>query len=590
MSEHATLTADRRQADAETGRPVDPAALVSVRGLRVVDPAGSPVVDGVDLDVRPGESVALVGESGAGKTLTVKAVAGLLPTGVTIADGTVLFDGAPLPDPASPDFRTRVRPHVGYVFQDPMVALHPLQTTFRQISDAVDPDRSLPAAERNRRTWELFDLVALKDPETTARKIPSELSGGMCQRVVIAIAVARRPRLLVADEPTTALDVTVQAQILDLLTDLRTRLGAALLLVSHDLGLVARYAQRVNVFRDGQIVESGETTSILQAPEQEYTRSLLASTPLLSSPRPNEALLATFEAARSGGPGPDDDVVLEGTALTKSFPATRRGKARATVVSDVSVRALAGEAVGIVGESGSGKSTLVNLLAGVLRPDSGLVTIDGTPAWGTEGRVRVPFGLGGPRRALGSRRARAQVAARARRAAQLAFQDAWGSLDPFLSVADSIAEPLRVEGRLEAAAREDAVASLLAEVGLARELGDRLPSELSGGQRQRAGIARALALDPRILFADEPVSALDVSVQARIVDLLARLQRDRGTTLVLVSHDLAVVRLLTSYLYVMRDGRVVEEGPTSQVVANPQHPFTVELVRSIPGSPAAPSC
>lgn len=545
----STVLAGTSQPSTDRDGPPIPPAVAEVTGLRLADGTGAIVVDDVSLSIGAGRTLAIVGESGSGKTLTVKAIAGLLPRGIRQLAGDIRFGGVTAPVPGSSRHRRTVRRRIGYVFQDPMVALNPLQPVFGQLAEAVDPDRALPRADRNRRVWALLESVRLPDLEATARKLPGELSGGMCQRVVIAMAIAREPALIIADEPTTALDVTVQAQILSLLRDLRDDLRAALVLISHDIGVVAEHADDLVVMRDGHVVDRGGVTGLINDSSVPYTRTLIRNTPTLTSPRPNEPLLTQAVDLRVRPEGPAS--ILEGTDLVKRYGARH-------AVDGVSLKVLTGESVGLVGESGSGKTTVVNILTGLTTPDSGVVRVDGAPA------------------RYGGRDARNR-----RSAVQLAFQDAWGSFDPYASILDSISEPLAVHGVDRRQRRKNALA-LLDEVGLPARLARRRPHELSGGQRQRAGIARALALDPSVLIADEPVSALDVTIQAHIIELLARLQRERQMSLLVVSHDLAVVRQLTSYLYVMDRGQVVEEGLTDDLVGRPRHDFTRRLVASVP--------
>ncbi|MCB8913407.1 ABC transporter ATP-binding protein [Rhodococcus rhodochrous] len=534
---------------------------VRVHDLVLSAATGERLVDEVSLQVSSGHTLALVGESGSGKSLTAGALAGLLPNGVHHTAGEILVDGEPTPSPGSEAYRTQVRGRIGFVFQDPMVALNPVLTVFRQIAEAVDPDRQLRPQQRAARVWELLEQVGLPDPTTVATKLPGELSGGMCQRVVIAIAIARRPDLLVADEPTTALDVTVQAQILTLLDRLRDELGAALILISHDLEVVAGHADDVLVLQAGRMVEQGPVDDVIGAPRRDYTRSLVAASPRLDSPRPNQHLF-TLAA---------DDRPVDCARIAALEVSTHYRGAPRPALDAVFVHALPGEAVGLVGGSGSGKSTLLSHLAGLTTPDRGRILLDGQPVWTPRRRLRP--------RTPAERRAAAQL----RRSVQLVFQDSWGSLDPYLSIGDSIDQPLIVAGtsRPDRARR---IKELFDEVELPARLATRRPHELSGGQRQRAVIARALATDPEVLLADEPVSALDVTIQARIVELLARLQRERAMTMIVVSHDLAVIRLLTSYAYVLDGGRVVEQNDTDRLVTAPTHPFTRRLVDSVPGA------
>ena len=525
-----------------------PEQVLAVSDLRVTTTGGRELLRGVDLQVARGERLGLVGESGSGKSLTVRAITRLLPLGVVRTAGSVRLLDRETTGLAPEAFRAEVRRRVGFVFQDPMTALNPRLTAGRQLGDAVDPGHRLGRQERTGRAHALLERVGLPDPALVASRYPWELSGGMSQRVVIAMAVAQDPVLIVADEPTTALDVTVQHRVLALLDRLVTELGAALLLISHDLGVVREHADRVAVMQRGGVVEQGRVTDLVRAPVHPHTRELLAATPTIATPRAEFPI----EIATAGGRD-RSRAVISGDGLHKSFSGS-------TAVDGVDLFALGAESVGIVGESGSGKSTVLNLLLGLERADAGRVEIGGRQVWAGERKAdRL-----------------------ARRSAALVFQDSWGALDPYLSVRDSVAQPLRRDRTLTRNERLRRVDSVVDEVGLPRAVAARRPHELSGGQRQRVGIARALVAGPSVLLADEPVSSLDVTIQARIIELLLRLQRERGLALVTVSHDLAVVRLLTNYTYVMERGRVVEHGPTTALIADPQHSTTQALVASIP--------
>jgi peptide/nickel transport system ATP-binding protein len=414
---------------------------------------------------------------------------------------------------------------------------------------------------------EVLDRVGIPDAARRARSRPHEFSGGMRQRALIAMALACEPALLIADEPTTALDVTVQAQVLDLLHDLRTETGMGLLLVTHDVGVAAESVDEVLVMRHGRAVEHGRVATVLGAPERPYTRELLAAVPRLDAPRteaaaPGEAVLEAPREAVLEAPGEvvleasgevvleaSGEVVLEARGLGRAFG---RGKRTVTAVDDVSLTLRRGETLGIVGESGSGKTTLGRMLVGLLEPTAGSITFDGRPHTGVNPAV------------------------------QMVFQDPVSSLNPRRSVGESVADPLRARGERDEGRVRARVGELLERVGLEAAHQDRYPHEFSGGQRQRIGIARALAADPRVIVCDEPVSALDVTTQAHVVSLLGALQRELGLALVFVAHDLAVVRRVSDRVAVMRRGRVVEEGPADEVYASPRDPYTRQLLAAVP--------
>ena len=513
-------------------------SLLAVEGFSVRFGAKA-VVDGVSFTVDRGETVALVGESGSGKSLTALSVLRLLPPGAATSGGIVL-DGTDVAT-ASPDKLRDIRGRVaGMVFQEPMTSLNPLHRIGRQVGEAMAlhgrrPTRAAIVA--------LLDSCGFPGAATRLDALPHQLSGGQRQRVMIAMALANDPALLIADEPTTALDVTIQAQILDLLAAQKTKRGLALLLISHDLGVVRRYADRVCVMKDGQIVEQGKATTIFTHPQHSYTKMLIAAEP---SGQP-EAL------PRNAKP------LMTGSDIRVAF-AGRRGllrRAAATVlaVDGVSIDISEGETVGLVGESGSGKSTM------------GLALLRLVPATG-----RVAF-AGEDLQTL------SPTELRHRRAGmQIVFQDPYGSLSPRMTVGDLVSEGLSVHERLKPADRTARVATALAEVGLPADALGRYPHEFSGGQRQRIAIARALVLQPRLLILDEPTSALDRSVQAQIVDLLRQLQRRHGLAYLFISHDLAVVRALAHRIVVLRAGRVVEQGPADALFAAPREPYTRALM------------
>ncbi|MDX5361670.1 MAG: ABC transporter ATP-binding protein [Alphaproteobacteria bacterium] len=523
------------------------AALLSVEDLGVAfrgEHGEVTAVEGASFDVRAGETVALVGESGSGKSVTALSVLGLLPKSARHPAGSIVFKGEQLLGAGDATLR-RVRGNeISIVFQEPMTSLNPLHTIEKQIGEILAVHKGLEGPAARARILELLDQVGIKDPETRLASYPHQLSGGQRQRVMIAMALANEPDLLIADEPTTALDVTVQAQILELLKRLQAEQGLAILLITHDLGIVRKMAQRVNVMQGGRIVEQGETARVFDAPEHPYTRHLLAAEP-------------------KGMPhaGADDaPVVIAGEDVKVWFP-IRRGLLRRTVghikaVDGIDISVRAGRTVGVVGESGSGKTTLGLALLRLL-PSQGPISYLGKRIDG--------FSL------ADLRRLRAEM--------QIVFQDPYGALSPRMTVGDIVAEGLDVHyAKLKGEERRQRIADALTEVGLEAHMADRYPHEFSGGQRQRIAIARAMILKPKLVVLDEPTSALDMSVQAQIVDLLRDLQRRHDLAYVFISHDLKVVRALADHVIVMKDGKVVESGPADAVFDEPQTGYTKALM------------
>ncbi|MFF2775372.1 dipeptide ABC transporter ATP-binding protein [Streptomyces sp. NPDC058052] len=540
-----------------------PDVLLAVRNLTITYGARAapvPAVRGVDLTVRAGDVLALVGESGSGKSTTAHAVLGLLPPGARVDSGTIRYEGTDLAGADEAVLRAHRGRAIGLVPQDPAVSLNPVQRVGSQVAEVLllhglAPDRRTALD----RAAELLGEAGLDRPRERARQYPHELSGGMRQRVLIAIALAARPRLLVADEPTSALDVTVQRTILDHLDTLTRTSGTAVLLITHDLGVAADRARRIAVMARGRIVETGPTHEVLTAPRHPYTRSLLAAAPAFAPAR------RTLPAAVRSAGRPD---LLTAENLVKEYPRRRSGPGGppAPAVDGVSLRIARGETLALVGESGSGKSTTARLLLRLTTPTAGRITFDGQDVT----RLRGPA-----LRAL-------------RRRLQIVYQNPYTSLDPRLPVAEIVAEPLRafrVAGRAERARR---AAELIDRVHLPAAVARRRPSELSGGQRQRVAVARALALRPDLVVCDEPVSALDVSAQARVLDVLAELQREDGLSYLFITHDLAVVRQIAHRVAVMRHGRIVETGPVETVFTAPRDPWTRELLDAIPGRNPSP--
>ncbi|HEY7459329.1 MAG TPA: ABC transporter ATP-binding protein [Xanthobacteraceae bacterium] len=501
-------------------------------------------VDRVSFDIKKGETVALVGESGSGKSVTALSILRLLPyPAAHHPSGRVLFKDRELLGMSEHDIRHVRGNDVTMVFQEPMTSLNPLHTVERQISEVLAIHRGLSGAAAAKRVVELLSEVGIPDPQTRLRSYPHQLSGGQRQRVMIALALANEPDLFIADEPTTALDVTVQAQILKLLKDLRTRLGMAMLFITHDLGIVRKIAERVCVMQGGRIVEQGRVADVFAAPKHEYTRALIAAEP-------------KGEPAR---PQPSAPVIVSTDNLKIWFP-VRRGFLRRTVghikaVDGVSLAIRRGETLGIVGESGSGKTTLGLALLRLISSDGSIVFM-GKPLQGLKFRAMRPF----------------------RRDMQVVFQDPYGSLSPRMSIADIVGEGLRVHHpKLSAPERDARVVKALQEVGLDPGTRHRYPHEFSGGQRQRIAVARATVLEPSFIVLDEPTSALDMMIQAQIVDLLRDIQRKHELTYMFISHDLKVVAALASHVLVMRAGKVVEQGLAPEVFARPRSPYTRAL-------------
>ncbi|GAA3568843.1 ABC transporter ATP-binding protein [Microlunatus spumicola] len=562
MSLHDHLHDAQRDAQHDTAGPV-----VDIRHLEVSfasDRGSVKAVAGVSLQVAPGEVLAVVGESGSGKTVTAKSILGLLPASAT-ASGMVLLGSkrghAATDVVAVPKARLRELrgTDVAMVFQEPSAALNPVFTVGWQIAEGLRAHTSISRGEARAKAIDVLRRVGIPDPEERVDYYPHQLSGGQKQRVVIAMALVLDPGLIVADEPTTALDVTVQAEILDLLRRCRDEFGTSILLITHNLGVVADLADRVAVMYAGEVVEQASTTELFAHPRQDYTRRLLAAVPYVGQGRERTAARAVArEAAHAGGTAPETVVVADDLRIT--YPG-RLGRAGFTAVDGVSFTLRSGEVLGLVGESGSGKTTIGRAIAGLTRVTGGSLTVLGQEMRGVRERTFRPL-----RRDIG-----------------FVFQDPASSFNPLLTIAECVAEPLIVHGRSgDPRAARARVDELLESVQLPRAYGDRYPHELSGGQRQRASLARALALDPKLLIADEPTSALDVSVQARVLELFAELQAELGFASLFISHDLAVVDLLADRIAVLYHGQLVEEGTGEQVLGAPQHPYTQRLLASLP--------
>jgi peptide/nickel transport system ATP-binding protein len=537
--------------------------LLSIRNLSVsyVSRGQSlAAVRSVNLDVGEREVVALVGESGSGKTTIARAIMAMLAPQARITGGSIVYEGENLVGLSARQY-DRVRgSRIGWIPQDPMVSLNPLHRVGRQVAEPLRIHGLATAHEADTRAVQLLERVGIQHPDTRAHQYPHELSGGMRQRVLIAGALAGEPRLIIADEPTTALDVTVQKRILDDLERLRDSAGISVLLITHDLAVAAERAHRVVVLRQGEIVEQGTAREVLENPKHSYTRLLLDSAPGLSHKKRFTRLsIIPGKAADK----PEIVPLIKAEAVSKSFAVTgQRGTAhRVDAVANVDLEVQGGETLGLVGESGSGKSTLSRLLLGLAVPSSGRVLFEGKDI------------------ALFDRGQRRHF----RRVIQPVYQNPYASLNPRFSVAEIIGEPLLGFGIGNRIERDKRVLELLDDVKLHRAMAERRPSELSGGQRQRVAIARALAPRPRLIVCDEPVSALDVSVQSQILDLLAELQAVHGLAYLFISHDLAVVRQVADRVAVMTDGVIVEHGPVSDVFERPGHEYTRLLINSIPG-------
>ncbi|WP_238066618.1 dipeptide ABC transporter ATP-binding protein [Pseudomonas shirazica] len=531
------------------------APLVDIRGLHVSF-NGVPVVHGVDLQLRAGQCLALVGESGSGKSVTARTLVGLTGAGAHVQAQRLAFAGQDLRQFDERAWQRLRGEHIGFVMQDALGSLDPLRRVGAEIEEPLLLHTDLAAEQRRLRVLELLRQVGVPEPEVRARQYPWQLSGGLRQRALIASAIACQPRLLIADEPTTALDATVQAQILDLLEHLRER-DNSLLMVSHDLAVVARLADWVAVMRHGVVVEQGSVEQILQNPQDPYTQRLLSAARAVHFKRPAAPALALVEDGVDEQP-----VVLEARGLSKAFVGPD-GRLR-QVLDDVSLQLRAGQTLGVVGESGSGKSTLGRILLGLERPEQGSLQLAGQD-W----------------LALSAAQQR-----QARQGIQVVFQDPQASFDPRYTVLRVLAEALAHAGVPRALQRTEA-AALLERVQLPVGLLDRRPLELSGGQRQRIAIARALAMKPRVLVLDEPVSALDVSVQARILALLAELKAELNLACLFISHDLGVVEQVSDHVLVMQGGRVVEQGAAAQVLGQPRQAYTRALLDAVPHLPAA---
>jgi len=537
--------------------------LLVVEGLRVSYASRHgrvPAVRGVDLTVGRGECLAVVGESGSGKSTVGRALIGLAGPGASVEAERAEFAGDRLLGRSERDWRALRGAGIGLVSQDALVSLDPLRRVGSEVGEAVRAHRSVPRREVGDRVRALLGDVRIPDPATSARQYPHELSGGLRQRALLASALAAEPALLIADEPTTALDVAVQGEILELLAQLRAG-GTSILLISHDLSVVARTADRVAVMHAGVFVETGPTEEVLTAPRHAYTRRLLSAvpTPAAKGSRLSEEPVLTA-AARPAPVG--SEPLLQVIGLTKTY--RRPDGGRRIAIEDAEFELAAGQVLGVLGRSGSGKSTIANLVLGLIEPDRGQVTLSGR-TWSPSTDA--------------ARRAE-------RHRVQLVPQDPLNSFDPRYTVAEIVAEGLGAHGRRGTRRVRDRVVELLGRVGIDVDLLQRRPRELSGGQRQRVAIARALAPEPDLIVCDEPVSALDMSVQAQILDLFAELRAELGTSLLFISHDLRVVYHVCDRVLVVDSGRIVEQGDVQEVFRRPQHDSTRALLAGFEHEPA----
>jgi peptide/nickel transport system ATP-binding protein len=534
------------------GVDTDPTAVLAVDRLSIALPTGADralAAENVSFSIGAGEIVCLVGESGSGKSMIAHAILSLLPPGVTVSGGAVRVDGRDVSHLRGAALRSLRGGDAAMIFQEPLSSLNPLKRVGLQVGEAIAAHERDPAGDVRRRVLDLLAQVGLPHPEHLARSYPFELSGGQRQRVMIAMAMANRPSLLIADEPTTALDVTTQRQILRLIDDLRRERGMGVLLITHDFGVVADVADRVVVLRGGLVVEQGTVEEILRRPREAYTRELIEAVPK-----------ARFRGAAAA---PVAEPLLSVEGLRKTFT-VRRGwfqpPRRVVAAHGISLSLHQGETLAVVGESGSGKSTLGRMILRLTEPDEGAIRLGGADLLQLRG----------------------EALRQARRGLQIVFQDPFASLDPRQKVGDAIARGPMAFGAKRKEAME-AARALLARVGLGPNAADRYPHEFSGGQRQRICIARAIALAPKVLIADEAVSALDVSVQAQVLALLAELRREMRLSMIFITHDLRIAAQIADRVIVLQRGRIVEEGPTRDVFTRPREDYTRELLAAIPG-------
>ncbi|TDI59969.1 MAG: ABC transporter ATP-binding protein [Alphaproteobacteria bacterium] len=530
--------------------------ILEVRDLRIsfgTSRRAIEVVHGISFSVTPGKVLAIVGESGSGKSVTALSLMGLLPKGIgTVTGGEAYFAGQNLFTLAPEQLRRIRGKRIAMVFQEPMTSLNPVLSIGRQMTEGLMAHNRVGSLEARELSIVMLERVGIEDAPRRLHQYPHEFSGGMRQRVMIAMAMMMKPTLLIADEPTTALDVTIQAQILDLMRSLIAESGTSLILITHDMGVVAETADRVLVMREGHAVEQAGAATLFATPKAAYTQALLAAVPRLDGDTPIAPVLSL-----------DKRPIVTIDRVSKTFTGTRRwfaGGIETRALDDISLDIMTGEAIALVGESGSGKSTLGRAVARLLDVDRGAIFLEGMDMTRLKGGAL--------------RRARAKI--------QMIFQDPYSSLDPLFSIGRTIAEPIVIQGKAGRREAMDRATALLQRVGLDGQMARRFPHEFSGGQRQRVAIARALAADPEVIIADEPTSALDVLIQAQILDLLAELRDEQKIALLFISHDLAVVRRISSRVAVMRAGRMLEIGPTEAVLGEPRHIYTKALISAAP--------
>ena len=538
--------------------PAPEAPVLEVSDL-TVGVGRNDIVHGVDFSVAKGRTLGIVGESGSGKSLSVLSATGLFEAPGGYVHGSSTLDGEQIVGAPAGLLRSIHGRRIGFVFQDPSTSLNPLMTLEAQLAEGPMKHLGISASEARERSLQLLTELALPDPELRLGYYPHQLSGGQKQRVMIAVALACEPDVLIADEPTTALDVTTQTGIIDLVAGLQRSRDMAVIWISHDLGVIGQIADDIVVMRAGEIVERGSVADIFERPQHEYTKTLLAARPLLRTQRDAGAADTHADREETGEP------LLRIEDLTVDFEVSSpTGKRTITAVKNASLDVYRGRTLGIVGESGSGKSTIANVLTGVVEPASGDARMSGDPVLGLTGADLKTM----------------------RRRIAMVFQDPFAALDPRMTVQRSIAEPLMAHNLVPRRQRRQRCAQLLDQVGLDASFIERYPHELSGGQRQRVCIARALAVDPELLILDESTASLDVSIQAQVLDLLAELQDEHGFGYIFIGHDLAVVEQVSDTVAVMKDGEVVEYGTAEQILRDPQTDYTQQLIDAVP--PAEP--